>query len=98
MRACGPIAVYVGIDQPSLPAWLLEIAQHFRPTAEMALATAKHGLRWTAGRTGLPFVVVAALAAVVGWRVARRTWHIALELALAVTALLLAARLGWIRW
>jgi hypothetical protein len=79
------------------PSWI-DLEARLRPAAEAALATAKHALHWTAGRTGLPVVVVAALAMVVGWRVARRTWHIALELALAVAALLVASRLGWIRW
>ncbi len=79
-------------------SFLRDLEAHARPTAELALAFAKHALRWTAGRTGLPAIVVAALAIVVAWRVAKRTWHIVFELALAVAALLVAARLGWIRW
>jgi hypothetical protein len=60
--------------------------------------TAKAGLHWASVRTGLPAVVVATLALVVAWRVARRSWHVVLELALAAAALFLATRLGWIRW
>jgi hypothetical protein len=77
---------------------LIDLVRRLRPSAETVLAAAKDALHWAAGRTGLPVVVVAALALVVGWRVARRTWHIAFELALALAVLLVATRLGWIRW
>jgi hypothetical protein len=80
------------------PSWFLELEESVRPLAATSLASAKQALHWTSGRTGLPVVVVAALSLVVAWRIARRTWHIALELALAVAALLMATRLGWIRW
>ena len=83
---------------PSLPSWLATLEARLLPDVASAVAAGKHALRWAAGRTGLPVVVVAALALVLAWRVARRTWAIALELALAVAALLLATRLGWIRW
>lgn len=83
---------------PSWQSWLLDLLAWARPSVTSALALAKEGLHWAAGRTGLPVVVVAALAIVVGWRVARKTWHIAFELALAVAVLLVAMRLGWIRW
>jgi hypothetical protein len=78
--------------------WLVELGARTRPSAESALASGKHALHWAAAHTGLPVVVVAALTLVVAWRVARRTWHIAFELALAVAALLVATHLGWIRW
>jgi hypothetical protein len=91
----GNVATWV-IVTPS--PWILDLEARARPVAEAALASGRQALRWTSGRTGLPMVVVAALTLVVAWRVARRTWQIALELALAVAALLAAARLGWIRW
>jgi hypothetical protein len=95
-----PDTVIVGppIANANPPPWLADLAGRFRPSAETVLAAAKHALHWAAGRTGLPVVVVAALTLVVGWRVARRTWHIAFELALALALLLVATRLGWIRW
>jgi len=80
------------------PSWILDLEARTRPLADTALASGQQALRWTSGRTGLPVVVVAALSLVVAWRVARRTWQIALELTLAVAALLMASRLGWIRW
>jgi hypothetical protein len=80
------------------PSWILELEARARPTAEAALASSTHALHWAASRTGLPVVVIAALAVVVTWRVARRAWPVGLELALAVTVLLVATHLGWIRW
>ena len=69
-----------------------------RSWAEGVLATALHWVRQGASHTGLPVIVVAALALVFAWRVARRTWHIAFELAVAVGLLFLATHMGWIRW
>jgi hypothetical protein len=92
------LGIMIGVSPSWLAPWLPHLAARARPAADAALAGAKHAVHWAAGRTGLPVVVVAALALVLGWRIARRTWHIALELALAVTVLLVAARLGWIRW
>jgi hypothetical protein len=81
----------VGIDlarfAPLVRSWLDPVA-----------AAIRLALRWAAVHTGLPSVVVAALAIVLAWRVAKRTWHVALELAVALGVLLAATRLGWIRW
>jgi hypothetical protein len=88
--------VEIGIASP--PPWLVHLVSRIRPSATSVLAVGKYALAWAAGRTGLPVVVIAALALVIGWRVARRTWHIAFELALALAVLLVATRLGWIRW
>jgi hypothetical protein len=63
---------------------------------------AQHGLRealrWGAHHSGLPVVLVAALALVVSFRVARRAARLAVEVVLATTVLLVATHLGWIRW
>ena len=59
---------------------------------------ARHFVKWGAAHTGLPAIVVAALAVVLAWRVAKRTWHVAFELAIAVSLLFAATRFGWIRW
>jgi hypothetical protein len=80
------------------PQWLVHLVSRIHPSVASVLTVGKHALTWAAGRTGLPVVVIAALALVVGWRVARRTWHIAFELALALAVLLVATRLGWIHW
>ena len=83
---------------PGTPPWIVELEGRFRPTGESALAWGKYAVHWVSARTGLPVVVVAAIALILSWRVVRRTWHIAFELALAVAALLVATHLGWIRW
>jgi hypothetical protein len=55
-------------------------------------------LRWAAHHTGLPVVLVAAVALVASWHAFRRALRLAVEVALAVAALLAAPRLGWIVW
>lgn len=55
-------------------------------------------LRWGAHHTGLPLVLFTAIALVASWHLFRRSLRFAVEVALAVAALLVAARLGWIAW
>jgi hypothetical protein len=55
-------------------------------------------LRWGAQHTGLPVVLFAAIVLVASWHAFRRTLRFAVEVALAVVALLAATRLGWISW
>jgi hypothetical protein len=55
-------------------------------------------LRWGAHHTGLPVVLFTAVALVASWHVFRRTLRFAVEVAIAIAALLLASRLGWIAW
>ena len=81
-----------------VPSWLLQLEGSARPYADAARASSRHVLKWASVRTGLPVIVVAALGVVLAWRVGRRTWHIAFELALALAVLLVATRFGWIRW
>jgi hypothetical protein len=80
------------------PPWAEALEARARSIADGGLLPARHLLHWTSEHTGLPVIVVAALASVLAWRVARRTWHIALELGLALAVLLVATKLGWIRW
>ncbi len=63
--------------------------------AEAALRTA---LRWTSHHTGLPVTLVAAIGLVASYRLFRRAARVAFEVALAFALLLVATRLGWIRW
>ncbi|HEY2515418.1 MAG TPA: hypothetical protein VGI39_31335 [Polyangiaceae bacterium] len=84
-----------------LPTWGAAISVAERAARVLVaggLGSCKHALHWAAGATGLPVVVVAALALVLAWRVVRRTWHVALEIGLALALLLVATRDGWIRW
>jgi hypothetical protein len=63
---------------------------------------AEHGLReairWGSHHSGLPMVVVAALAVVVSWRLAKRAARLAIEVVVVTAMLLAATRLGWIAW
>jgi hypothetical protein len=68
----------------------------------MVLAHAGPGLRstlrWGAAHTGLPVVIVAAVALVVSLRLARRWARFVVEVAVAAGVLVAATRFGWIRW
>ncbi len=68
------------------------------PYAQWAVGSTRHLLRWASTRTHLPVVVVGALGAVLAFRVARRTWFVVFELAVAFALLFVATRFGWIRW
>jgi hypothetical protein len=63
---------------------------------------AQHGLRealrWGSSHSGLPVIVVAALAVVVSWRLAKRAARLAIEVVVVTAMLLAATRLGWISW
>jgi len=69
------------------------------PTRLLALAgVLRAALRWGAAHSGLPVVIVAALAVVVSWRLAKRSARLAVEVAVVTVMLLMATRLGWISW
>jgi hypothetical protein len=55
-------------------------------------------LRWGSEHSGLPVILVAAIALVASWRVFKRTVRFVVEVVLAVALLLVATRLGWITW
>jgi hypothetical protein len=55
-------------------------------------------LRWAAHHTGLPMIVVAAIALVVSWRLFRRATRFALEVTVVLVLLACATRIGWITW
>ena len=48
--------------------------------------------------SGLPVVVVAAIAVVISWRLAKRSARLAVEVTVVTAALVAATRLGWIAW
>jgi hypothetical protein len=56
------------------------------------------GLRWGAAHSGLPVVLVAAVALVVSLRLVRRWAGFAVEVMVAAGVLVVATRFGWIRW
>lgn len=55
-------------------------------------------LRWGSHYTGLPVILVAAIALVVSWRVFRRSLRFVVEVTIAVALLLVATHIGWIHW
>jgi hypothetical protein len=55
-------------------------------------------LRWASQHTGLPVIVVAAVALVGSWHVFKRTARFAVEVVVAALLLLAATRLGLLRW
>ena len=65
-------------------------------------ASLGHGLRgalrWGAHHSGLPIVLVAAVALVVSWRLLKKASRLAVEVAVAAALLVVATRLGWIAW
>jgi hypothetical protein len=58
----------------------------------------RSALRAASHHTGLPIVLVAAVALVVGLRAIKRGVRLAFEVLIAVALLTAATRLGWIRW
>ncbi len=55
-------------------------------------------LRWGSAHTGLPVILVAAIALVVSCRVFRRSVRFVVEVTIALALLLVATRIGWIHW
>jgi hypothetical protein len=78
----------------------------FHSACWLALGRVYHGgaeglataLRVVSHRTGIPVVVVAALALVISYRVARRAARLAVEMGVALGLVLVATKMGWIRW
>ena len=73
------------------PHWML-------PWLSAGGGAVRTGLRWTAEHTGLPVIVVAAVALVASWRIFKHTMRFGVEVALALALLLAATRLGWLTW
>jgi len=77
---------------PSLdPRRMLCWAHALGPSVRLAL-------RWGSQHTGLPVILVAAVAIVVSWRALRRSVRFVVEVVVAVALLAFATRFGWIRW
>jgi hypothetical protein len=55
-------------------------------------------LRWAAHHTGLPIMLVAAIALVASGHVVKRTLRWGLEVTVVLGLLFAATRLGWIAW
>ena len=58
----------------------------------------KAWLHWVAVHTGVPALVVAAVAIVAGYKILERTARFAAEVLVVTAALAAATELGWLRW
>lgn len=76
---------------PQVPSWAMAWIQG-------AGAIAFRAMRSVAAHTGIPISIVAAVALVLSFRLARRAAHLALEVALAVALVLAATRAGWLKF
>ena len=73
------------------PRWALEWVPAFSGGVRSTLRAIAH-------HTGLPIVLVAAVALVLSWRMLRRTLPMLIEVAFAVALLVVATRFGWLKW
>ncbi|HEX4445754.1 MAG TPA: hypothetical protein VH044_03435 [Polyangiaceae bacterium] len=64
----------------------------------VATSGARTALRWAAHHSGLPMVLVAAIAVVLSWRLIKRTLRLAVEVLIALAFLVAATRMGWLTW
>ena len=62
------------------------------------LAGSKALVRWLSVHTGVPALLVAAVLLCVGYRLLKRSARFAVEVAAVALALVVASKLGWIRW
>jgi hypothetical protein len=74
-----------------LTDWIPRIERETSGSLRMAL-------RWGAHHTGLPVILVAAIALVMSWRILRRSLRLTVEVVLALALLVAMTRLGWLTW
>lgn len=55
-------------------------------------------MHWIANHTGIPALLVAALAIVLSWKLFKAGLHLAVEVAIVALALFVAAQVGWIKF
>jgi hypothetical protein len=79
------------LDPRSVLGW----APRIGPAAGAGLRAA---LRWASHHSGLPVMVVAAIALVLFWRLIGRTLRLTVEVVIALALLVVATRLGWLTW
>jgi len=64
----------------------------------LAAPSLREGLHWLSHHTGLPVMLVAAIAIVISWRVFKKAARLAIEVAVVLVLLAIATKLGWISW
>ena len=62
------------------------------------LPAAKAAIHYVSAHTGVPALLVAAVAIVVGYKILKRTARFAVEVTVISLALAAATELGWLRW
>jgi hypothetical protein len=93
LRSVASLASLASTPAPGL-AWIHRLGSTLA-------AAARGGVRvvaWSAHHSGLPAVLVAALAVVLSWRLIKRGARLALEVVIAAALLVVATRLGWLSW
>lgn len=75
---------------------MLSALAHVRAAA--LAGWAKHAVRYLAQHTGVPALIVAALLVALGYRLLRRSFRFAMEVAVVAAALVAMTELGWIQW
>jgi hypothetical protein len=63
-----------------------------------ASGAALRGIALAARHAGIPAVVVAAIALLLAFRIARRAMHLLVEVALVLALFLVATKAGWLRF
>ncbi len=72
-------------------SWALGLSRYGWAASSKGLVALSH-------HTGVPVVLLAAVALVVSWRVMRRAGRLFVELFVALALVVAATRLGWIHW
>jgi hypothetical protein len=81
-----------------LPFALVRVLSWATSLARLGWGAAGKGLVTLSHHTGVPVAVLAAAGMVLSFRLARRASRLAVEFAIALTLVVFATRLGWIRW
>jgi hypothetical protein len=79
------------LDPRSVLGW----APRIGPAVGAGLQAA---LRWASHHSGLPAMLLVAIAAVLSWRLIKRSMRLTVEVVIALALLVAATRLGWLTW
>jgi hypothetical protein len=71
---------------------------HWLALGRAVFEVCRHALRAASRHTGVPAILIAAIALVVSRRVVRLAVRFAIEVAVVALALVAATMLGWVSW
>lgn len=77
---------------------LKQALAHVAWLSAVAAPAARGAVRYLSLHSGLPALLVAALLALLGYRLLKKTARLAIELVAIAALLLVASELGWLRW